>query len=82
MENILNNLCAYDPRNPNRILLDEYPPFPNPNCACDNCFYGRTKLAEKLLLANEAIDKALEQLEPYGRWREADKLLQAYKNAN
>ena len=59
---ILESLCYYDKRNPNRLLDDEdieehklsmeskrigigY----NQNCSCDNCFYGRTKLAEELL---------------------------------
>ena len=52
-EEILENLCTYDKRNPNfnkyyeweqgereRIMKD---------CACDNCFYGRNKLALELL---------------------------------
>lgn len=49
IEEINSKLCYYDPRNPNRVVLDEYPPFPDPGYSCDNCFYGRTRLAEELL---------------------------------
>ena len=56
-EDILENLCGYDKRNPNfnkhyeweqgereRIMKD---------CSCDNCFYGRNKLALELLNQNK-----------------------------
>jgi hypothetical protein len=59
---ILEALCYYDKRNPDCSVDDEeiedhkesllrvfkklgY----NKTCSCDNCFYGRTKLAEELL---------------------------------
>lgn len=44
MENIENALCYYDPRNPAGIGGGK-----PENCVCDNCFYGRTELAEEIL---------------------------------
>lgn len=53
------NLCIYDQRNPNFSISEEYGydkeeidstgNFAKPNCHCDNCFYGRHKLAEEIL---------------------------------
>ena len=50
---IYENLCYKDPRNP------EYPswyfdeedviPVPRSKCNCDNCFYGRDRLAIEIL---------------------------------
>lgn len=45
---VLSNLCYYDKRNP----LSQ--PMENPfrkevKCHCDNCFHGRTLLAQELL---------------------------------
>jgi len=58
------NLCYYDPENPNSNLdayEDEDRPQPRNECGCDNCFYGRDKLAMQLIEAkrerNEAQDK-------------------------
>ena len=50
-EEILEDLCYYDPRNPDYTELshDE-----GETCYCDNCFYGRTPLANELL---KYIDK-------------------------
>ena len=62
LQEILENLCYYDKRNPDCTLDDEdikdheemlrrqekklgY----KKGCSCDNCFYGRTKLAEELI---------------------------------
>jgi len=62
---IKENLCHYDNRNPNGVItyLDEQElkeegltGKAKENCACDNCFYGRTQLAEELL---KYIDKSL-----------------------
>jgi hypothetical protein len=61
-EEILQSLCYYDKRNPDCTADDEdiechkaellriskklgY----NKTCSCDNCFHGRTRLAEELL---------------------------------
>lgn len=52
---IYENLCYNDPRNPHYNLwlydydLDEAMPEPRKNCSCDNCFYGRDKLAMEIL---------------------------------
>lgn len=53
-EEIKSNLCWYDPENPGFIFLDaEDIPKPRDNCYCDNCLYGRDKLAVLLLKAIE-----------------------------
>lgn len=38
-------LCVHDKRSPYFDEYDEEPREPRVNCACDNCFYGRDKLA-------------------------------------
>lgn len=61
-EEIYSKLCYYDLRNPDgvadaikyasEIYEDEVEDFGNhskSNCGCDNCFYGRTQLAEILI---------------------------------
>lgn len=59
-DEIKKNLCYYDPENPNNNLDcydDEERPTPRENCYCDNCFYGRDKLARYILSnANSAGD--------------------------
>ena len=55
------NLCYYDPKNPNSNLdayEDEDRPQPRNECCCDNCFYGRDKLAMQLIEAKRERDKA------------------------
>lgn len=58
LKTILSNLCYYDKRNPNNDL--EYLEMSEKeieekkkDCACDNCFYNRTKLAEEILRLRE-----------------------------
>lgn len=46
-DEILENLCYYDKRNPLYCLEDDEE-IPK-NCSCDNCFYGKTKLALQCL---------------------------------
>ena len=51
-QEILRSLCFYDKRNPDSSLDDieahnKY--LKKAYCTCDNCFYGKTKLAEELL---------------------------------
>jgi hypothetical protein len=52
-EEILSNLCYHDKRNPDydpgMDHLDKDVRQENSPCYCDNCFYGRTKLAEEIL---------------------------------
>jgi hypothetical protein len=61
-EEILTKLCYYDLKNPDNCI-DNYnltkeelnipqiegKDYANKDCLCDNCFYGRTKLATELL---------------------------------
>ena len=45
---VLDNLCYYDERNPSssdHMVDAEDKAIPRTNCFCDNCFYGRDKLA-------------------------------------
>jgi len=41
------NLCYYDTRNP--YFHPEIAKPDKPVCYCDNCFYGRTELANEIL---------------------------------
>lgn len=54
---ILECLCEYDLRNPN-YLGNESPH--KDKCFCDNCFSGRTILANYLLLALDDIERLQE----------------------
>lgn len=58
---ILSNLCHYDPRNPNGTK-DEEEIEDHKNraeeCYCDNCFYGRTILAQEILNLQFQLDSA------------------------
>lgn len=61
LEEVYIYLCGYDLRNPDNILdilleLDEDFAAPE-DCACDNCFYGRTELAKEILRLREMIDE-------------------------
>ena len=50
-KDIYENLCIRDKRNPchNDIYLNGEEVEKDNNCSCDNCFYGRTKMAEYIL---------------------------------
>lgn len=65
-EDFYSNLCYYDLRNPRGIkeILNIYLPdeedgdlgeHAKEDCSCDNCFYGRTKLAEHIIDLREII---------------------------
>ena len=59
IEEVKNNLCYYDPENPNNNLdcfdgEDVIVPREK-DCYCDNCFYGRDKLA-LYILSNADVD--------------------------
>lgn len=57
-ESIYQKLCYYDKRNPNCTMDDEDiadRKKRKPDCSCDNCFYGRTELANTNLELIEAI---------------------------
>lgn len=58
IQEIASNLCYYDTRNPNGVksymtqeeLKEEGCTATSKyDCSCDNCFYGRTKLALYIL---------------------------------
>lgn len=58
MSEIAEKLCYYDTRNPNGVKsymtkkeIKElgYTATSRQHCSCDNCFYGRTKLAEYII---------------------------------
>lgn len=59
---VLSKLCYYDKRNPDNcsyIALDGRAV----NCYCDNCFYGRTDMAEHILKTDEALKAIIESYE-------------------
>lgn len=52
LSEVYTYLCVYDERNPHYInldYLDYVPGVPRENCFCDNCFYGRDKLAMEII---------------------------------
>ena len=61
----LTKLCYYDKRNPDFQIKEEYGydkeeveatgNFAKKDCACDNCFYGRSKLTEQLIWQQERM---------------------------
>lgn len=64
MSEIASNLCYYDTRNPDgvkhtmtkeEIKEEGYTSTSKHNCSCDNCFYGRTKLALYILRLKEVM---------------------------
>lgn len=59
LEEVYKNLCFKDKRNPTWQDLygqDEECEIPEPrnDCYCDNCFYGRDKLALEIIKLNNA----------------------------
>jgi hypothetical protein len=52
----LSNLCYHDKKNPDYIPYNEDDLTEMPkDCYCDNCFYGRTKLTEQLIMQAERM---------------------------
>lgn len=57
--NPYESLCYFDKRNPNGNPLpdDDDPREPRElGCACDNCFYGRDKLAVEVIRLRMALE--------------------------
>jgi hypothetical protein len=85
-QEIKSNLCYYDPKNPNNNLdayEDEDRPQPRKKCYCDNCFYGRDKLAMQLLEVIRKRDEAREdvmKLQDIKRKHEHEELVAAQEN--
>ncbi len=58
LEFIQSRLCYYDKRNPDCTADDDEIEYykskisQGKDCSCDNCFYGRTELAEEILRLN------------------------------
>jgi hypothetical protein len=52
LDEVFANLCTKDARNPVYYDIygdDEDKPIPRDSCSCDNCFYGRDKLAMEII---------------------------------
>lgn len=67
---IFEKLCSYDTRNPNGVAYyltkeeikeEGYTETAKRDCYCDNCFYGKTELAEYILKLKSDINKAFDQ---------------------
>lgn len=56
-KSIYSNLCNYDKRNPESTVETYEEAIPRTNCHCDNCFYGRDKLALEIISLNELLNK-------------------------
>jgi len=54
---IYASLCYYDARNDCLLLDEDSPPPRRHDCSCDNCFYGRDKLANEILNLQDKIDE-------------------------
>lgn len=54
------NLCDYDKRNPDYIGYKRS--TSKEDCYCDNCFRGKTQLAEELLKVNALLEIIEEHL--------------------
>lgn len=77
IKQIYSNLCYYDLRNPEGIGQYKHNPtnwfideeefiglgdFAKKDCNCENCFYGRVKLAEYIIELLEDNIKHFEQI--------------------
>jgi len=65
MNIIADNLCVHDKRSSSYADIHAYDdpdeiPAPRINCFCDNCFYGRDRLAVELENNRQKIDRFLE----------------------
>lgn len=58
---IKENLCWFDPRNPNYPEGEER----RDDCHCDNCFYGRDKLANEILKEQAKYQELFEEFDWY-----------------
>jgi len=68
----LTKLCYYDRRNPDFSIKEEFGydkeeveatgNFAKKDCACDNCFYGRSALTEQLIKSQETHSNSDEDM--------------------
>jgi len=59
-QQIKEQLCIYDKRNPNYEEYDK--PIKSENCFCDNCFRGRNDLADELLRVKDLLNSAVDPI--------------------
>ena len=74
----LTKLCYYDKRNPDFQIKEEYGydkeevestgNFSKKDCACDNCFYGRSKLTEQLIWLQDKNKYSEEEVLKLWNW--------------
>lgn len=74
----LTKLCYYDRRNPDFSIKEEYGydkeeveatgNFAKKDCACDNCFYGRSQLTEQLIKSQETHPNSDEDMIEFAIW--------------
>ena len=74
----LTKLCYYDRRNPDFSVKEEYGydkeeveatgNFAKKDCACDNCFYGRSRLTEQLIKYQETYPFSEEDMIELIEW--------------
>lgn len=60
---ICENICWYDPRYTYFIDLEPHgvdQPEPRDGCFCDNCFYGKDRLALAALSLLDELEKCVE----------------------
>lgn len=63
---VLKRLCCFDKRNPHGTADFDPEDTTEPHresCACDNCFYGRDKLAQEILKLQADNEKLIEACE-------------------
>jgi len=59
LNEIYSQLCCYDKRNPDYLQDDDFDWVPRDNCFCDNCFYGRDKLALYIIKIKKDMTKGM-----------------------
>jgi hypothetical protein len=68
IKDVANNLCNYDTRNLDGVITylteeeikeEGLTAKAKENCACDNCFYGRTPLAEYIIKLKSEISSTI-----------------------
>jgi hypothetical protein len=61
---VKDNLCMYDKDSAHFIPYEEWEPEhpPRVRCYCDNCYYGRDKLAVRIKELELLLDKSGSQL--------------------
>ena len=68
IKDVAINLCNYDTRNPEGVISylteeeikeEGLTTKAKDDCACDNCFYGRTKLAEYIIKLKDEINSVI-----------------------